>query len=293
MNKQQYNNVIDYTLKHDEVARGDDSLATARAVFNNMGVALPGGTMKEVYDTIQSDDYMGWHSCTMQEAQEAANNGIAAIGISEDRIVMLSAADEEQPVTHNASVMVVDETTPAMAVAGMRYYAYTCGTTTNYEPTEPPSWSCWANGVLSKAEEVLGCTYDDFIEGGNWYDSQIEFNKGKWCVDFVRWCCKKAGVYKNDIIPNLSSTSLLRNWYRDTSTQQGTLHQGYSGIQPGDIVFIAKNGALSHTCIATSAPYNGKVDTINGNWGDIVAYQTFPEGVYTIASYAHPHYERA
>ena len=130
MNKQQYNNVIDYTLKHDEVAQGDDSLATARAVFNNMGVALPGGTMKEVYDTIQSDDYMGWHSCTMQEAQEAANNGIAAIGISEDRIVMLSAADEEQPVTHNASVMVVDETTPAMAVAGMRYYAYTCGTTT-------------------------------------------------------------------------------------------------------------------------------------------------------------------
>lgn len=129
MNKQQYNNVINYTLKHDEVAQGDDSLATARAVFNNMGVALPNGTMKEVYDTIQTDDYMGWHSCTMQEAQEAANNGIAAIGISEDRIVILSAADEEQSVARTTSVMVIDETTPAMAVAGMRYYAYTCGTT--------------------------------------------------------------------------------------------------------------------------------------------------------------------
>ena len=122
MNKQQYNNVIDYTLKHDEVAQGDDSLATARAVFNNMGVALPGGTMKEVYDTIQRDDYMGWHSCTMQEAQEAANNGIAAIGVSEDRIVVLSATDGEQPVAQTASVMSLDENTSAFAVDGLQYY---------------------------------------------------------------------------------------------------------------------------------------------------------------------------
>ena len=41
MNKRQYNNVIDYTLKHEQSARTEDSLATARAVFNNMGVALP------------------------------------------------------------------------------------------------------------------------------------------------------------------------------------------------------------------------------------------------------------
>ena len=94
MNKKQYNNVIDWTVKHEPAAQTEDSLATARAVFNNMGVALPNGTMEEVYKTIKTDKYMGWKSCTMQQAQAAADKGTAAIGISKDRIVVLSATDD-------------------------------------------------------------------------------------------------------------------------------------------------------------------------------------------------------
>ena len=40
MNKRQYNNIIKNTLKR---VHTEDSLSTARAVFKNMGVALPGG----------------------------------------------------------------------------------------------------------------------------------------------------------------------------------------------------------------------------------------------------------
>ena len=101
MNKKQYNNVIENTLKHEQSAQTDDSLATARAIFDNMGVALPQGDIKTVYETIKTDNYMGWKSCTMQEAQAAADRGVAAIGISEDRIVVLLAIDEEQPVKAN------------------------------------------------------------------------------------------------------------------------------------------------------------------------------------------------
>ena len=126
MNKKQYNNVIENTLKHEKT---DDSLSTARAIFDNMGVALPQGDIKIVYETIKTNNYMGWKSCTMQEAQEAANNGTAAIGISEDRIVVLSANDEEQPVTETASVMTLDENTSAFAVDGLQYYAYSYGGT--------------------------------------------------------------------------------------------------------------------------------------------------------------------
>ncbi len=129
MNKKQYNNVVDYTLKHESAAQTEDSLATARAIFDNMGVALPQGDMKTVYETIKTDNYMGWRACTMQEAQEAADNGTAAIGISEDKIVVLAANDEEQPVTQTASVMTLDENTSAFAVDGMQYYAYSNGTT--------------------------------------------------------------------------------------------------------------------------------------------------------------------
>ena len=127
MNKKQYNNVIENTLKHEQT---DDSLSTARAIFDNMGVALPQGDMKAVYETISTDNYMGWKSCSIHEAQAAADAGTAAIGISEDRIVVFSAKDEEQPVAQTASVMTLDENTSAFAVEGMRYYSYSYGGTT-------------------------------------------------------------------------------------------------------------------------------------------------------------------
>ena len=127
MNKKQYNNVIENTLKHENT---EDSLSTARAIFDNMGVALPQGDIKTVYETIKTDNYMGWKSCTMQEAQAAADKGTAAMGISEDRIVVLSAKDEEQPVTQTASVMTLDENTSAFSVDGLEYYSYSYGSTT-------------------------------------------------------------------------------------------------------------------------------------------------------------------
>ena len=83
MNKKQYNNVIEHTLKHEKT---DDSLSTARAIFDNMGVALPQGDIKTVYETIKTDNYMGWKSCTMQEAQAAADKGTATIGITTNKI---------------------------------------------------------------------------------------------------------------------------------------------------------------------------------------------------------------
>ena len=95
-----------------------------------MGVALPKGDIKTVYETIKTDNYMGWKSCTMQEAQAAADKGVAAIGISEDKIVVLSANDEEQPVAQTASVMSLDENTSAFSVDGLEYYSYSYGSTT-------------------------------------------------------------------------------------------------------------------------------------------------------------------
>lgn len=127
MNGKQYNNVIDYTVKHEQ---REDSLSTARAVFDNMGVALPQGDLPQVAETLKSNDYMGWRSCTMKEAQAAADSGAAAIGISNDRIVVLAATDEEQPVAETAAVMTLSENTSAYAVADLAYYSYGYGNTT-------------------------------------------------------------------------------------------------------------------------------------------------------------------
>ena len=126
MNKKQYNNIIVNTLKHQHT---EDSLSAARAVFKNMGVALPGGDMKEVFETVKTDNYMGWKSCTMEEAQAAANNGTAAIGISDSKIVVLAADDAEEPIEPTVEVLAITDTTPAVAVAGLQYYSYSYGGT--------------------------------------------------------------------------------------------------------------------------------------------------------------------
>ena len=126
MNKKQYNNIIKNTLKR---VHTEDSLSAARAVFKNMGVALPGGDIKEVFETVKTDNYMGWKSCTMEEAQAAANNGTAAIGISDSKIVVLAADDAEEPIEPTAEVLAITDSTPAVAVAGLQYYSYSYGTT--------------------------------------------------------------------------------------------------------------------------------------------------------------------
>ena len=129
MNKKQYNNVIDWTLTHDQSAQTEDSLKTARTVFKNMGVALPQGDLKQVSDVLKTDDYMGWRSCTMSEAQAAADRGTAAIGINEEKIIILAANDEEQPVTATASVMTLSDTAAVSTASDLAFYSYSYGTT--------------------------------------------------------------------------------------------------------------------------------------------------------------------
>lgn len=156
MDKKQYNNVIDWTLKHEQSAQTEDSLATARAIFNNMGVALPSGDIKEVCETLKTDDYMGWKSCTMQEAQHAADNGAAAIAISEDKIVVLSATDEEEPVAQTASVMTLSENTSAYAVDRMSYYSYNYSSTTTIWPTYRMLTKYQTNNDCYKSSRSIG-----------------------------------------------------------------------------------------------------------------------------------------
>ena len=129
MDKKQYNNIIDWTQKTQPETQTVDSLTAVRAVCNNMGVALPQGDLAQVAETLATDDYMGWKACTQEEAQEAANNGIPAIGVGNQRIVLLAADDNEQPVTATASVMTLAKDNVSTATVSMSYYTYSGGTT--------------------------------------------------------------------------------------------------------------------------------------------------------------------
>lgn len=172
MDKKQYNNIIDHSINFD-VTDKNDSLQIAKTVFNNMGVAFPQGDMKEVYDTISSNDYMGWRECTLEQAQESANSGKATIGISEDKVVVISAKDDEQPVTQTDGVMSSDAVTPVESASGMQYYAYTAGGTSENTPAP------YRTEVRIQKDRTTDMTTVYFVvTGKTWYCIETDLING-------------------------------------------------------------------------------------------------------------------
>lgn len=161
MDKRQYNNIIDHSVKYD-IADKDDSLQTARTVFKNMGVAFPQGDMQEVYQAISSNNYMGWRECAFEKAQELANKGIATIGINDDGVIVISAEDSEAPAASTASIMPMEQA--AAAVSGMQYYAYTAGSTGGNNPVP------YRTEVVIQKDQYTGMTTVHFaVTGRTWY----------------------------------------------------------------------------------------------------------------------------
>lgn len=165
MNKEQYNNVIKHTLKYEQSAQSEDSLSVARAIFDNMGVALPQGDIKTVYETIKTNDYMAWRSCTMQAAQAAVNEGVAAIGINSDKIIVIAAIDEEQRMFQTASVMTISPNTNLAFTHDIFFFGYT-GMRSSGDQFSSRTWSS-----LSAAKNYYGhdFTYTHCIGYYNYY----------------------------------------------------------------------------------------------------------------------------
>ena len=130
MNKKQYNNIIKASLNEDNL-QCENNLEAVRTVFNNMGVALPQGDFSKVSETLATDDYMNWKSCSQEEAQEYANQGVPAIRIDETNIQLISAEETDDSVEgvattssvlFNNNDLVIEELEPISKEP--TYYAY-------------------------------------------------------------------------------------------------------------------------------------------------------------------------
>lgn len=157
MNKKQYTNIINRTLKYSEDLRASGALTIARAIFKNMGVSLPQGGCKEVFECLKQNCFMAWRTCSLKDAQEFVNNGIAAIGINEDRIVVLSPETTSETDTFaTAVVLSLSEDTVTSSLSKLQFYGYFSGSGTGTNTTTIPTVPSTETSTPKYNKDYLG-----------------------------------------------------------------------------------------------------------------------------------------
>lgn len=132
MTAKEYRSVVDWTVKKCK-ERSDETIDTVRAVCKNLGAELPDGDVREISEVLKTNDYMGWRSCSINDAKFCAEIGVAAIGIDDNKIVIVADnANKNNPsmLTKNSTddiIMTITDDTPALAVGNIHFYSYSYG----------------------------------------------------------------------------------------------------------------------------------------------------------------------
>ncbi|MCL1802742.1 MAG: CHAP domain-containing protein [Eubacteriaceae bacterium] len=119
-------------------------------------------------------------------------------------------------------------------------------------------------------------------------------NYGEWCVMFIAWCAEQNAMIEAGIIPRLSGTKLMKDWYDDIGLY--IVDKSYIP-QPGDIIFIDwdEKNIPGHVGLVVSVE-GDRVITIEGNSGGTNAYdslvrqKSYPLSSAVITGYGHPEY---
>ena len=251
MNSNQYKQVAQTTM-NQALESGADELTAVRAACDNLGVALPNGTSGEVAETLATNDYMGWRACTAEEAQAAANEGVAAL------------------YTDGEAVSLVLPDLEVTALGSGAYYTYNAASTTTVIPPveeeeeedEEEDEEVLAqqrlDAFVTWAMNAIGKTSSECAAYFGVSESSVP---SEWCAWFVSRCIEKAGLD----IPTNGSCSQLRGLYGEFDFDNE--HKP----KVGDIALIsyAKDGAVGHTGIIVSIE-NGKIKTVEGNVNPVV-----------------------
>ena len=109
MTSSEYKNTIEWTLSV-QTQENEDTLTTAKRILTNLGVPFPHGTLDEAVQILSTRNYMGWNPCNAAQAKYCANHGYAAIGVTNNRVVIILPEDE---------AVTVDNTLPKVSHAAV------------------------------------------------------------------------------------------------------------------------------------------------------------------------------
>ena len=124
MNGKQYKNIIDNTMKHIDNEIKSDSVKTAIEIFKNRGIEFPDESVEYVKEILSSDNYMSWEHCEVSDLHDYANNGVAVVGIDEDRIVVIAPESDDEAEEKYPNILTYSDLTEE-DFENMTFYAAT------------------------------------------------------------------------------------------------------------------------------------------------------------------------
>ncbi|MBQ6714230.1 MAG: hypothetical protein IJN15_01630 [Clostridia bacterium] len=86
MTASQYINIIKWSVFLNP---NSDNEKLIKIILNNLGVAFPCGDSKEKIRKLETNSFLGWGKSNIDDAQNFANVGVAAICISESKVYIV------------------------------------------------------------------------------------------------------------------------------------------------------------------------------------------------------------
>ena len=171
MDKEQYNNIIANSLQSNQGNNSNFCLLTVKNILIKMGIPLPIGNLREIYNILQTNNYMGWHLCTLSEAKRATEQGIAAIGIGKNKISIIAEEDEEISKNNNEAILAISDSTDIHSVSDMLFYSYTAMRTSG----DQYGYDNWSS--LTAAKNYYGTDFE-YTYCGGYYNYYYTFSDG-------------------------------------------------------------------------------------------------------------------
>jgi len=95
MTRSQYKNIIKWTLRNKPEYASEDTYIATKEILSNCGVPFPSEGQENAVEVLRSGEYMGWSECSAEQARQAANEGIAAVGVNTEQILVIEPDDDE------------------------------------------------------------------------------------------------------------------------------------------------------------------------------------------------------
>ena len=109
MNGKEFGNIIDYTIKHMPEDLKGDFVGTVKEIFRNCGIEFYKGSLNEVKEVLETNDYMSWGTCEAEDVKDLADNGVAVVGIKDGEIFIIAPEADFEPEEGHENIRTMSE----------------------------------------------------------------------------------------------------------------------------------------------------------------------------------------